>query len=270
MPSSPIRKNAPYMHLSTLEHFRTYGWVRIPSAFSAADAAAMCNVIWAALAKAGIHRDDPSTWTTARPEHLQHLKSDPVFQAIGTERTLAAIEEVTEGQPWERPRDWGAFFLQFPTGRECDVPSAGWHLDGNYLGRLSPACGVKVHAMLTNVGPRCGGVNILSGSHRLVHKWFSEHPQPPGTRGAQFRKSLERHPYLRDLCTPGDPQDRIARFHDRVEEVDGIPLQVVENTAQAGDVILMHSLLYHAGAPAAHLGPQPRFLLDKGFIQPYW
>lgn len=22
--------------------------------------------------------------------------------------------------------------------------------------------------------------------------------------------------------------------------------------------------------PAAHLGAQPRFLLDKGFVQPYW
>lgn len=230
----------------------------------------MCDVIWTALAQAGIQRDDPSTWTTARPEHLQHLKSDPVFQAIGSERTLAAIDQALEGQPWERPRDWGAFFLQFPTGDKWDVPSTGWHLDGDYQGRLSPPSGVAVHAMLTEVQPRCGAVNILSGSHRLVHQWFSKHPQPPGTRAAQFRKSLQRHPYLRDLCTPGDPGARIARFHERVEEVNGIPLQVVELTACAGDVILLHSLLFHAGAPAAHLGTQPRFLLNKGFHQPYW
>jgi len=230
----------------------------------------MCDVIWAALDKAGIRRDDPSTWTIARPEHLQHLKNDPAFQAIGSERTAGAIDEVLEGQPWERPTDWGAFFLQFPLGQEWDVPSRGWHVDGNYAGRLQPPCGVKVHAMLTDVEPRCGGVNILSGSHRLVHSWFSEHVPALGARAAQHRKSLERHPYVRDLCTAGDPAVRIARFHERVEEADGIPLQVLENTASAGDVILMHSLLLHAGAPVAHLGTQPRFVLDKGFHERYW
>jgi hypothetical protein len=60
------------------------------------------------------------------------------------------------------------------------------------------------------------------------------------------------------------------RFHERVEEVDGIPLQVIENTASAGDLILMHTLLLHAAAPAAHLGSQPRFVLSKGFQERYW
>jgi hypothetical protein len=255
---------------ASLEHFRTFGWVRIPGAFSAVDAAAMCDVIWAGLAGVGILRDDPSTWIKGRPEHLQHLKSDPAFRAIGSARTVDAINAALEGQPWEMPSDWGAFFLQFPTGSEWSVPSSGWHLDGNYTGRLAPPCGVLVHAMLNDVGPRCGGVNILSGSHRLVHKWFSENVPAKGARAAQLRKSLERHPYLQDLCTPGDTQGRIARFHERVEEVDGLPLQVIENTAAAGDVILMHTLLLHAAAPAAHLGTQPRFVLSKGFQERYW
>ena len=254
---------------ASLEHFRTFGWVRIPSAFSAGDAAAMCEVIWAGLAGVGILRDDPSTWTKGRPEHLQHLKSDPAFRAIGSARTANAINVALEGQPWEMPSDWGAFFLQFPTGSEWSVPSSGWHLDGNYTGRLAPPCGVLVHAMLNDVGPRCGGVNILSGSHRLVHKWFSENVPAQGARAAQLRRSLERHPYLKALCTPGDTQGRIARFHERVEEVDGLPLQVIENTAAAGDVILMHTLLLHAAAPAAHLGAQPRFVLSKGFQERY-
>lgn len=254
-----------------LEHFRTYGWVRVRAAFSVEDAAAMCDVIWAALAKDGIRRDDSSTWTKARPEHLQHLKGDPVFRAIGCARTIGEIDEVLEDQPWrtwQSLNDWGAFFLQFPTGSEWDVSTSGWHLDGNYAGRLLPPCGVKVHAMLSDVEPRRGGMNILSGSHRLVHKWFSENPPAKGTRGAQFRKSLQRHPYLRDLWTAGVAAARIARFHERVEEVDGIPLQVIENTSTAGDVILMHSLLLHA-PPSAHLGTQPRFLLNKDFHEPY-
>jgi ectoine hydroxylase-related dioxygenase (phytanoyl-CoA dioxygenase family) len=148
-------------------------------------------------------------------------------------------------------------------------PSTGWHPDGDYTGRLLPPCGVKVHAMLTDVGPRCGGTNILSGSHRLAHRWFSENPPPRKARAAQLRKSLARHPYLRDLYAPGNPGARIERFHERVEEVDGIPLQVIENTASAGDVILMHSLLLHAAAPAAHLGTQPRLLLNQDIHQPW-
>lgn len=128
----------------------------------------MCDVIWTALAKAGILRNDPSTWTTARPVHLQHLKTDPAFRTIGTKRTIQAIDEVLEGQTWQKPRDWGAFFLQFPIGREWDIPSSGWHIDGDYAGPLSPPCGVKIHAMLTDVGPRCGGVNILSGGFERI------------------------------------------------------------------------------------------------------
>jgi len=256
--------------MSALEHFRTHGWARIRAAFSVEAAAAMCDVIWAGLAKAGIRRTDPTTWTTARPEHLQFLKSDPAFGAIGSTHTISAINEVLEGPSWEAPKNWGAFFLQFPTGSEWTVPTTEWHVDGDYTGTLVPPYAVKVHAMLTDVGPRCGGMNILSGSHRLVHRWFTENPPVRGARSAQLRKSLQRHPYIRDLCTPGDGKSRIARFHERAEEVDGIPLQVVENTSSAGDVILMHGLLVHA-APTAHLGAHPRFLLNKDIVvKPWW
>jgi hypothetical protein len=130
-----------HSHQSALEHFRIHGWVRIRTAFSAEDAAGMCDVIWEPLAEVGILRNDSSTWSTARPEHLQSLKGDPVFRAIGSARTIGAINEVLEGQPWQRPRDWGAFFLQFPVGREWNVPSTGWHLDGDYTGRLLPPVG---------------------------------------------------------------------------------------------------------------------------------
>ncbi len=259
----------PVLHHSDLEHFRTFGWIRVQGAFSADDAAAMCTVIWDALGNVGIMRDDPSTWTKTRPEHLQNLKSHPAFRAIGSERTIGAIMEVLAGQALPMPKNWGAFFLHFPTGGEWGVPSTGWHLDGDYTGRLHPPCGVLIHAMLTDVGPRHGGTNILSGSHRLVHKWFTEYPPAAGTRGAQLRKSLQRHPYLRDLCAAGNPAERTARFHDRVEVIDALPLQVVENTACAGDLILMHSLLLHA-VPTAHLGSQPRFLLSSSIQQPYW
>jgi hypothetical protein len=245
-----------------MDHFQTHGWVRITGAFSAQEAAAMRDVVWRALAAVGIERDSPATWRQERPHHLQHLKSDTVFRAVGSGVTLAAIDEVLGAQPWRRPSDWGAFFLVFPTERPWNVPADGWHVDADYAGPLSPPKGVKVHAMFGDVAPRAGGMNIISGSHRLVHRWFVDHPPRAGARGAELRASVHRHPYLRDLCTAGEAAARIERFHERVEEVDGIPLQVLENTASAGDVILMHPLLLHA-PPTTHLGSKPRFLLNK-------
>src|ERR1700761_9267321 len=102
-----------FLQEAELEHFRAFGWVRVPGAFSAAAAAAMCTAIWGALAEDGIQRDDPSTWTKTRPEHLQSLKRHPVFRAVGSDRTLGAIQEVLENQPLPMPKDWGAFFLHF-------------------------------------------------------------------------------------------------------------------------------------------------------------
>ncbi|MGE3508856.1 MAG: phytanoyl-CoA dioxygenase family protein [Vicinamibacterales bacterium] len=245
-----------------MSHFHTHGWVRIPGAFSANEAAAMRDVVWRALASVGIRRDDSTTWRKERPDHLQHLKSDRVFQAVASSRTLSAIDEVLGGQPWERPSDWGALFVLFPSRRPWHVPADGWHLDADYAGPLVPPKGVKVHAMFGDVVPRSGGMMIIDGSHRLVHRWFLDHPPKAGARGAELRASVHRHPYVRDLCAAGEAVARIERFCDRVEVVDGIPLQVLENTATAGDVILMHPLLLHA-PPSTHLGSTPRFLLNK-------
>jgi hypothetical protein len=90
------------------------------------------EVTWRALEATGIRRDDPATWSTMRPDHLQHLKTNPAFRAVGSERTIAAIEQVLAGQAWPMPKNWGAFFLVFPTGGPWRVPTRGWHVDAAY------------------------------------------------------------------------------------------------------------------------------------------
>jgi hypothetical protein len=246
----------------TLEHFRARGWMRVPGAFSASDAAAMRDAVWRALARTGIRREDCSTWPEEAPSHLQALKTDPVFGAVGAKPTLDAIEATLEGQAWNKPKNWGACFITFPSRRAWCVPASGWHADANYTSALAPPAGVRVHALFGDVSPRCGGTQILSGSHRLVHKWLKENPPSEPARGADHRESLRRHPYIRDLNTPGDVKERVARFMDRAEEVDGAALQVVENTGLAGDVLLLHPLVLHVAAPNS--GAEPRFLLSGG------
>jgi hypothetical protein len=147
----------------------------------------MRDVVWRAFAAVGMQRDDPTTWRKERPDHLQHLKSDPVFRAVGSNRTLAAIDEVLGGHLWRRPSDWGAFFLVFPTARPWNVPADGWPVDAGDTDPLSAPKGVKVHAMFGDVAPRAGGMYIVSGSHRLVHRWFQEHPPGPGASGAELQ-----------------------------------------------------------------------------------
>jgi ectoine hydroxylase-related dioxygenase (phytanoyl-CoA dioxygenase family) len=250
----------------TYEHFCVHGWMRVRAAFSVDEAAAMRSAAWRALATVGIRRSDPSTWTRERPEHLQHLKDDPAFRAVGSARLLASIDTVLAGQTYAKPKNWGALFLAFPSQHAWNVPSGGWHADANYLSPLSPPAGVRTHALFGDVAARGGGTLIVSSSHRLIHQYFKDNPPPRGARGADYRKLLQGHPYVRDLHIEGDADERVARFIDRAEEHDGIPLRVVENTGAAGDVILLHPLVLHVATPNA--SNAPRFLLSGGVDLP--
>jgi hypothetical protein len=249
-------------HDQSIEHFRVHGWVCVRHAFGADAAAAMRDVVWDGLAEVGVLRDKPATWTIERPGKLQKLKDHPAFNAVGSARLLKAIDAILETQAYEKPKRWGAIFLAFPSNEPWGVPASGWHVDAHYASLLWPPKGVQTHALFGDLAPRSGATLILSGSHRLIHKWFKDNPPPPGARSAEMRKSLRAHPYIRDLHAEGDPESRIARFMDQAEEVDGIPLQVVENTGAAGDVILLHPLTLHVAAP--NNGAKPRFLLSGG------
>ena len=253
-------------HDETFEHFREHGWMRVRAAFSADEAEAMRTAAWDELARAGISRSDPSTWTNERPEHLQHAKQPPAFRAVGSARLVEAIDAALEGQGWERPNNWGALFLAFPSHQAWTVPAHGWHADASYVSALSPPAGVRTHALFGDVAPRAGGTLIVAGSHLLVHQYFTNHPPPPGVRGVDYRRLRQGQPYLRDLHTEGDADERAARFMDHVEEQGGIPLQVVENTGAAGDVILLHPLVLHVAT--SNNGNAPRFLLSGGVDLP--
>jgi len=250
----------------SLAHFSVHGWMRVRSAFTADQAAAMRAVVWRALAAAGISERDPATWTKERPEHLRQTRNDPAFEVVGSTRLLEAIDAVLGGNGYELPKNWGSPFLAFPSTQAWTVPSRGWHIDANYLSALVPPDGVRIHTLFGDVAPRAGGTLIVSGSHRLVHTYFRDHPPPAGARGAEYRHWLRRHPYLRDLHSDGGAAARHARFMERAEEHDGVPLQVVENAGAAGDVLLLHPLMLHVAT--SNNGDAPRFLLSGGIDRP--
>jgi hypothetical protein len=246
----------------TIEHFHEHGWMRVHQAFDADAAAAMRDVVWDGLAKYGIRRDVPSTWTIERPTKLQNLKDHLAFSAVGSERLVGAIGAVLGTQSYEKPKRWGAIFVAFPCKGKWGVPATGWHVDAHYASQLWPPKGVQTFALFSDILPSSGATQILSGAHKLIHRWFEQNPPPAGARSPDMRKSLQRHPYIRDLHTQGDRDQRVARFMNQVEDVHGIPLQVVEATGAAGDVILLHPLTLHVAAP--NNGAAPRFMLSGG------
>lgn len=254
--------------MDLIAHFHEHGWARVAEGLSPDAAASMREAVWAALACQGIRRDAPSTWTRERPVHLQHLKEHPAFRAVGSSRVLAAIDAIMAGCACDAPRNWGALFIAFPGKETWSIPASGWHIDAKYTGALAPPGGVKIFALFGDVAPRAGGTLVLSGSHRLVHRFFEANPPPPDARSADMRRLLQAHPYIRDLHTDGDPEERIGRFMNRAEMTDGIPLQVVECAGSAGDVFLLHPLTLHVAA--ANAGDFPRFLLSGGVTCDQW
>src|SRR5262245_43776905 len=145
----------------SIEHFRVHGWMRVRAAFSVDEAAAMRTAVWCALADVGIRQADQSTWTKERPDHLQRVKDDPAFRAVGSARLLQAIDAALDGHAYERPKNWGACFLAFPSKQPWNVPSGGWHADANYVSAVSPPAGVRTHALFGDVAPRAGGSLIV-------------------------------------------------------------------------------------------------------------
>jgi phytanoyl-CoA dioxygenase PhyH len=246
----------------TTQHFRERGWMRVRQAFDADAAAAMRDVVWNGLARSGIDRNDRATWTVERPQKLQKLKDHPAFQAVGSARLLGVIGEILGTQRFEPPKRWGAAFIAFPSKAPWRVPSRGWHIDAHYQSPLWPPKSVQTFALFGDLPPRSGATQILSGAHRLIHRWFEANPPPAGAHSPEMRKSLQRHPYIADLHRDGDRDRRTQRFMEDVEVVDGVPLQVIEAVGAAGDVILVHPLSLHVAAP--NNGAAPRFMLSGG------
>src|SRR5687767_11317820 len=96
--------------------FADNGYVRVPGAFSVETARLLRDRVWEALGPSGIDRHRPETWAVESPAHLQQLKRLPEFAGIGTPRTVGAIDDILGADEWDVPRDWGAFFVLFPTG----------------------------------------------------------------------------------------------------------------------------------------------------------
>ena len=245
------------------------GFVRIPQAFSRADAEAMADFIWARLADLhGVRRDDRATWTAPAPwVGLNRFKDDPVFAPLNNPATFAAIDDLLGADAWKKPRHWGTFLVKFPdrTPDEWTLPvDAHWHVDFHFTYEPGAPFALRVFTFLSEVSSHGGATLVITGSHRLVERFVAS--MTPEQRQAGYAALHERlhasHPWLARLTHERQPGlDRGDYFMNRDAVVDGQTVRVEELCAAPGDVILMHPWLLHAAAPNA--GDRPRFMLGK-------
>ncbi|HEY3560202.1 MAG TPA: phytanoyl-CoA dioxygenase family protein [Kribbella sp.] len=242
-----------------LEVFERDGIVKIPSAFSADEAAGMRDVLWRELSERhGMDRDDRSTWTVLRPTGLKTTKFDRRAHAILGPRVRSALDGLL-GE-WAEPKHQGQVLVTMPEGGTWAVPHRQWHTD---VGFEQPTDAVKIWALYGDIAPGGGGTPQVAGSHRVIERFLT-------TTGEREFKAvrdqvLRSDPWFRNLTSEqrtADPMEPV--------ELDGLPVRVVELTGQAGDVYLTHPWILHSIAPNANDVPRmmrSRFIFKAGSSQ---
>ncbi|MDA2807989.1 phytanoyl-CoA dioxygenase family protein [Nocardiopsis suaedae] len=214
------------------------GFLRIEGAFSR-DLAEQCRaIIWRDLeADPG----DPATWpypVAARPYYTQ----EPFVAAANTDRLHEAFDALVGPGRWEPQTGLGGFVIRFPGGEPAVVD--GWHVDvsfpgpesvpGDYLtwraNVRSRERALLMLFLLSDVGDADAPTRLRVGSHMDVARVL----EPEGEEGLDARE--------------------LARRADEASAHRPVALA----TGRAGDVVLCHPFLVHAGRP--HVGEVPRFL----------
>ena len=241
------------------EEVHAKGFVRI-QAFAADEARAMEDAMWTFLESIhGIDREDRSTWKHTYPSGLQPHKKHPVFDPINSPELLATIDELMGKGKWESPPNWGQFLVTFPeTERVWDVPH-DWHTDYGFTESDDKLFGLLALIYVSNVTERSGGTGVISGSHRLVKQYVRTQNKQALGKMKRVRKALQTvNPWMKELCSEGDPAERIERFMTQDTDCSGIPLRVVDLSGSPGDVVLGHPWLLHSGS--LNCGNLPRMM----------
>jgi hypothetical protein len=261
-----------------IEQFMELGWVKVEEAFSRETALSCQRFLWEKLREKGVLQEDSSTWTQPII-YIQEAYRSPEFDRCNTARMADAIEDLIGVGRWKDRgvygiddihSTWGWWPVNFALGadKEWNVPTEGWHWDGIHFRHYvdSPEQGLLCLCIFSEIAARGGGTLVVEGSHKLVARFLSQHPDGLESQAAIDSLNVQ-HPYLAELTGLTNAMDtftenRIDKFMNSWHtDADGIRLRVVETTASPGDVILCHPFLYHA-ASQNHSGI-PRFMCNR-------
>ena len=222
------------------------GVVRVPGAIPRCAIDDMAAALWRRLeARYGAVRDRPATWTVERPAQL--TSEVETFSAMDSPRVRAILDDLLGA--WIRPPRWGVPLAAFPGGGErWDVPHRHWHLD---LPASADAPRVaRLFAVLAPSGARGGATGYVAGSHRVLRQLSTEVGRTFSSAEAR-RLLAARSPWFAALETIREGEDRIARFMDEGDVVDGVEVRVREMLGEPGDLFVMDPAMLHAMTPNA-------------------
>jgi hypothetical protein len=249
-----------------LAAFNRDGFLRVPAAFAAADAALIEAEWWAELADVyGARRDDPATWRAPKGD-LKRPKLAESQHLVETRRAAGVLDGLLGAGEWRWPRDWGRSVVTMPSGappEAWDVPSHIWHWDGVIGWNLERLASLFVVAFVSEVRPRGGGTAVLAGSPRLLMQRLAEVGSGPHQLETFRRDRFSRcHPWLAALTGHAtSPPDRVAAFMSEGVVIDGVSLRVEELSGAPGDMAFCHPLLLHCAA--GNCRETPRFMRIK-------
>ncbi|HEY0753879.1 MAG TPA: phytanoyl-CoA dioxygenase family protein [Ktedonobacteraceae bacterium] len=251
------------------EQFIEEGYTRLEEAFPRQQALLAQAFLWERLAERGIRRDDRSTWQEPMVR-INETYDDAVFQACATPRLVGAIEDlVGQGRYVEAQKStcWGWWPVNFALGSQqpWDVPTTGWHWDGNYFRHFvdSPEQGLLLLCLFSETQPYGGGTTVATGSHKIVARFLNQY-----AAGLELRPAIElcnrSHPWLETLTgsTGALVEHRVEYFMENpYQDGSKTTLRVVETTGLPGDIFLCHPFLYHSSSQN-HSGI-PRFMCNR-------
>jgi hypothetical protein len=234
-----------------LAEFQDRGVVRIDRAFDRDAAARMGDVVWRyAARKAGLRRDDRSTWPIGRvPISWKGIRRNRALDALLHNPAVeAALGTVFDPTGWQSPKPGAQVLFTVPGPGPWAFPG-GWHMDCGFEAPTWPVPAVKVFGFFGDVGPCGGGTLLLAGSHHLVGRYRSRFDPPPSGGNVNWHPFLRRHPPLGDLLTASARPDRGRSLVAQRFDVDGVPIEVLELRGQPGDVVITHLHVFHSSSP---------------------
>ena len=132
----------------------------IREAVDAGTVAGCRELIWAAMERRGVRRDDPGSWPPL-VEGMDDLAGEPFAAAYLAPALAAAYDELIGPGRWERsvrPADLGeTVVVRFPA--EDERANAGYHIEGSYAAPDGSGAG------WVNIRSRARGLLALFLSH---------------------------------------------------------------------------------------------------------
>ncbi|HTF35881.1 MAG TPA: phytanoyl-CoA dioxygenase family protein [Myxococcota bacterium] len=235
--------------------FAEDGYLHIPGALAPDVVDAMQRRVWHRLAHNGADPNDRSTWSPERATNLKAIRTtDPLPADSPVVRGI--LDDVFGEGAWAAPKHWGQALVTFPSTKDWTVPTRVWHLDYPYWFPPDAVWGANLFLLVSDVAPRGGGTLVVKASHRVIARFVSSVDGLTTKKQKVLRQQFDaHHEWFRNL-TRDSRDDRIERFMGRDTDVDGIAVRVVELTGQAGDAVLCHPWMVHAGSPNALSEPR--------------